>query len=77
MIDPEIGMMVGRGWLYDLKPGVGGPQWTDPKNSDAKFIYKYSATDYGVVIPPKDAIWEQYGSIIARGGNVEYDDNNR
>ena len=60
--DPDIGMMVDEDWITSVT------QWTDSQNIDARLFYR--ATH--VTISPKEAILEKFGSVIDKGGSVEY-----
>ena len=67
--DPDISMFVDKAWKCDTMAIVSATQWTDPKNSNAELIFK-GLPD--VTVSPQEAIQEDYGTIIAKGGDVEY-----
>ena len=88
MIDPEIGMSVRGDWVSNSSAGDWGSnssagdlgsnsmeiasatKWTDPNNSDAKLFYQNVYSEKAIT--PHEGIWKEYGSIIERGGDVEY-----
>ena len=68
----DTGLRVGGDWRVVSNTDVGGKQWTDPQNSDAKFIYKDVIIDINANLSPEEAIWDHYGKVIEKGGDVEY-----
>jgi len=62
---PDICMFVDSNWEYDNSANL----WKDPQNKEAELAYKPL---YGVTISAKEAILEDYGAIIEKGGDVSY-----
>ena len=63
----DVSMLVDESW-ENKDEGSG---WTDRHNKEAELIFKWWLSP-GITMPPRDAIWKDYGAIIEKGGDVEY-----
>ena len=66
---PDCGIYVDPSWELVFKGVPYGGKWTDPLNNEAEIVYQWLID---LLIPPKEAIWQDYGDIIEKGGDVEY-----
>ena len=64
---PDSGLYVDKDWT--LSSLTHGGVWRDSRNRYAELTYMWLID---VTLPPKEAIWKDYGTIIEKGGDVEY-----
>jgi len=60
---PDCSILVDKNWISENN------KWTEPGNNNAYIYYNWQLD---LTIPPQDAILQNYGNIINKGGDVEY-----